>query len=520
MRDKTPDPAPDKPQLDGFTAPYSPLAQEQQRGLGGQNPPINWRDIGKFGENIAQLMKRFTPRGLLPRALLIFVVPVLILQGTIAFIFYDRHWDTVTSRLGYIVAGDIAAVIDLYNQRKLDGMTEANRESLKDFSAAHFGLIMSINYDATLPDNARGPLAVFDAHHRIVGKELRQRLPYPLWVDLYAFPEQADIRVMLPDDLSEPGTGTVLRFLVPIKRISTPTATVLLLWVMGLTVLLSLVAILFLRNQVRPIKQLADAADKFGRGLDPVGFKPSGATEVRTASRAFIRMKQRIERQINQRTDMLAGISHDLKTPLTRLRLELAMLPKSEAVDHMRSDLKDMEGMLRDYLEFARGQADSAAEPTNLATLLDELIKRLAATGKPVSLTIKPEAADGFLNLRPLHIRRSVENLINNGCRYGDKVEVTLARLPHHLEITVDDNGPGIPETLYEEALKPFSRLDEGRNQDADNVGSGLGLAIARDMARAHGGDLILNRSALGGLSATIRLPVDSQTPPAPQSTQ
>ncbi len=495
--------------MDGFTAPHSPLSQEQQRGLGAPNPPLNWRNLNEFGSNIAKLMKQFTPRGLLPRALLIFVIPVILLQGAIAFIFYDRHWDTVTSRLGNLVAGDISAVIDLYNQRTADGMTEANRALVTDFSAANFGLILTITYDATLPEMNGAPLARFDAHHRIIGHELRKRLSYPLWVDLYAFPEQADIRIMLPDDLSDPGTGTVLRFLVPIKRISTPTAQILLLWMMGLTILLTVVAILFLRNQIRPIAQLADAANQFGRGLDPVGFKPSGATEVRTAARAFIRMKQRIERQINQRTDMLAGISHDLKTPLTRLRLELAMLPPSDAINHMRADLQDMEAMLHAYLEFAKGQADTSTEPTDLSALLTDLVSRFDTMGKPVALTIAPDTQGLEVHVRPIHMRRAVENLINNGCRYGDTVAVTLARNGRHLEIIVDDNGPGIPEDKYDEALKPFSRLDESRNQDSDNLGSGLGLAIARDMARAHGGDLILNRSSLGGLRATIRLPVD-----------
>lgn len=187
MARKTDTPPPeDRAGIDGFTAPYSPLSSEQQRGLGAPNPPLNWRNLNELGSNVAKLMKQFTPRGLLPRAMMIFVVPILVLQGAIAFIFYDRHWDTVTSRFGNMVAGDIAAVIDLYNQRNADGMTEANRARLSEYAASHFSLVLSVNYDATLPAYRGGPLARFDAHHRIVGHELRRRLPYPLWVDLYA----------------------------------------------------------------------------------------------------------------------------------------------------------------------------------------------------------------------------------------------------------------------------------------------------------------------------------------------
>lgn len=503
--------------VDGFTAPNSPLASETQRGIGAANPPLNWRDLTKLGSNIAQTIKQFTPRGLLPRALLIFLIPVVTLQAGIAYIFYDRYWELVTERLGGSIAGEIAAVIELYEQGRATEFDDAAQNNLIDFAKRNFGLDVTISFDATLPEADDGPLQTFDAFHRIVGTQLRRQIAYPLWVDLYAVNEQSDIRIAVPDQLSEPGTATIFQFQFSIKRLTTSTGYILLLWMIGLTALLSLIAILFLRNQLRPISQLADAAEKFGRGVDPVGFKPSGATEVRTASHAFIKMRQRIDRQINQRTEMLAGISHDLRTPLTRLRLELAILSQAnpddkQSIDHMRADLSDMESMLNDYLEFARGQFEAASDPINIAEMLEALTDRIATSGKPVNLNITEETRGVILDIREVQIRRSIENLINNGCRYGSQVEVSLILLPHHIEIRIEDNGPGIPPDRYEEALRPFSRLDTSRNQDSDNLGSGLGLAIARDIARAHGGDLILNRAELGGLRAAIRLPLTAQS--------
>jgi two-component system osmolarity sensor histidine kinase EnvZ len=303
----------------------------------------------------------------------------------------------------------------------------------------------------------------------------------------------------------------VLSVLVPRDRVTVSKPDIFILWMVGSSLLLMTIAIIFLRNQVRPIERLARAADSFGKGRAVPDFKPYGATEVRRAAQAFITMRERIERHVAQRTEMLAGVSHDLKTPLTRLKLTLEMMPAGEGQDapndikSMRDDIAEMEHMLDDYLAFARGEGGEDASLTDLSELVRDAASA-AERAKPASQVSVTAPAHVPVSVKRAGMRRVLANLIDNALKHGTKVAVRLTQDERLVEIAVEDNGPGIPEPRREEAFRPFHRLDEGRNLQSG--GSGLGLAIARDIARAHGGDIILSESPLGGLKATVRLPV------------
>lgn len=296
--------------------------------------------------------------------------------------------------------------------------------------------------------------------------------------------------------------GGVLQIYALRDRAFATQGHIFILWMVVATMLLTAVAILFIRNQVRAIERLADAADAFGRGGE-VDFKPHGAREVRQAAMAFLAMKARIQRHIEQRTALLASVSHDLRTPLTRLKLEMALSEPSEQLEAMKGDLSEMEHMIDEYLAFARGEGGEAATRVDLSDLIGGVVAAAARTGATIESRVTPDLA---VDLRPNAFKRALANLIDNAAAHGAQVWVTAApRLTGGVEILIDDDGPGIPEDRYEDAFKPFNRLDESRNQNEKGVG--LGLAIARDMARGLGGDLVLERSPMGGLRAVMRLP-------------
>jgi two-component system osmolarity sensor histidine kinase EnvZ len=308
-----------------------------------------------------------------------------------------------------------------------------------------------------------------------------------------------DIRVEVHDG--------VLRMIVPRERATVSAPDIFILWMVGSSLILLGVAYVFLRNQIKPIERLARAADAFGKGRAVPDFKPYGATEVRRAAEAFLLMRERLDRFLQQRTEMLAGVSHDLKTPLTRIRLQLALLKPSPDIDAMRDDVLQMETMLSEYLDFARGGAGEEASPSDLSRIARQAAERAvyARMAEPRRLIV--EASSPLtIAIKPHAIGRCITNLVDNALKHGRHVFVSLARDERFAEVRVDDDGPGIPEHLREEAFKPFHRLDQGRNLQSGGVG--LGLAIARDVARAHGGDLLLDTSPQGGLRAVVRLPV------------
>ena len=437
----------------------------------------------------ARVLKRRLPTSLWGRSLLIIVLPVLVMQVAVTWAFFDMHWQTVTARLSEGLAGDIAWASESYAADP----TPDNLAVIADRAQRSMSLSVDLREGDVLPrEQEHGPLGVID---RTLEEALKSRLDRPFWFSTTQYPAYVDIRVQQPQG--------VLRVIAPRERAVATQAHIFVVWLLVATVLLMGVAILFIRNQVRAIERLAEAAEAFGRGETRERFKPHGAREVRAAARAFMDMRDRIQRHIDQRTALLASVSHDLRTPLTRLRLELALAPPFKRSAAMQGDLNEMEHMIDEYLAFARGEAGEAAQMVSIAELLDVA----AVDARRAGAAIEVEApADLVASLRPLAVKRALSNLANNAAAHGERVRMIARALPSGgLEIAVEDDGPGIPEEMHEEAFRPFSRLDASRNQN--HKGVGLGLAIARDVARSHGGDITLGRSELGGLRAVIRLP-------------
>ena len=436
-----------------------------------------------------RFLKRRLPTSLWGRSLLIIVLPVLAMQIAVTWVFFDAHWQTVTARLSEGLAGDIAWAVQSYE----DDPTPANMAVIADRAERAMQLSVAFQEDRTLPtETRRGAIGVVE---RVMERALQGRLDRPDWVDTTRYPAYIDIQVQEP--------GGVLRFIAPRERAVATQAHIFVLWLAVATILLMGVAILFIRNQVRSIERLADAAEAFGRGESVPRFKPHGAREVRQAATAFMAMRDRIQRHIDQRTAMLASVSHDLRTPLTRLRLELALAPPFKRQDAMRGDLDEMEHMIDEYLAFARGEAGEDTQTVALADLLGAVAEDARRAGAEVEVEVSPGLT---APLRPLAFKRALTNLAGNAAAHGERVRLSARPLPSGgLEIGVEDDGPGIPEAMYEDAFRPFSRLDDSRNQHRKGVG--LGLAIARDVARGHGGEITLGRSDLGGLKAEIRLP-------------
>ncbi len=435
------------------------------------------------------LIKRQLPSSLFGRSLLIIVLPVALMQIAVTWIFFDAHWQTVTSRLSEGLAGDVAWAVESYQ----DDPRPAALDRLTDRAEQSLSLSIALQPGRSLPVGRRP--ALFAVVDRSLERALSERLDQPFWFDTTRYPAYVDIRVKVPE-------GT-LRILAPRDRAFATQGHIFVLWMTVATILLTTVAILFIRNQVRSIERLAEAAESFGRGIDAPAFKPHGAREVRQAANAFLAMKSRIQRHIDQRTALLASVSHDLRTPLTRLKLELALAPPGSRTVEMKRDLAEMEHMIDEYLAFARGEGGEAVEVVRLLGLIDEVSQGALRAGAEVKVAADPDLT---ASVRPNALKRALSNLVMNAAVHGEHITVSAASRPAGgVEIVVDDDGPGIPEDRYEDAFKAFNRLDESRNQNEKGVG--LGLAIARDVARGHGGDVVLSRSPLGGLRAVVRLP-------------
>ena len=435
-------------------------------------------------------LKRYLPKSLFGRSLLIFVVPVAVMQGLIAWVFFEQHWETVTQRLSEGVAGDVALMTELFEQN--DGDLIAF-EALADSAYRNMQLSVDFREGELLPTSRRS--SFFRTLDRTLRRSLTAAMENPVWFDTTRYPAYVDIRVQTD--------AGVLRFIAVRERVFATTGHIFLLWLFGATAVLSLVSVVFIRNQVKPIRRLADTAKRFGRGEDDGDFKPAGAREVREAAHAFIDMRQSITRHLDQRTSLLAGVSHDLRTPLTRLKLQLALMAEGEERDDAIKDVAEMEHMLEEYLAFARGQVSEETVEADVSELVTETVT--AARRSDPGITLEVEA-DIRANVRPGVLKRGIANLIANACAYGTRCDVSVRGSDRQLEIIVDDDGPGISEDKREEAFKPFSRLDEARNMNREGVG--LGLAIARDVARGHGGDVELSDGPLGGLRAVMRLPL------------
>ena len=438
------------------------------------------------------MLKRFLPRGLFGRSLLIIVMPVVILQGIASYVFFERDLDMTTQRMAVDVAADVALLTAIENN-----YPPKQREQLRDFAAKHLRYDVTFLPGAQVVPPARRPrrISTIDEALDLV---IAEQLGGTRHFETRRFGDAMDIRVEV--------NGGVLRMIVPRARVTVSSPDIFILWMVGSSIVLIGIAVLFLRNQVRPIERLAIAAESFGKGRAVPDFKPYGAREVRSAAQAFLTMRERIERYVQQRTDMLAGVSHDLKTPLTRMKLQLAMMFETADTAALRADIFEMEKMLDEYLQFARGEGGEEAVSADLVWLVRDAADAAARARRGAGRLAVATPDNLMITVKPNALRRCITNLVDNALKHGKQVSVSVHRDDHAVDILVDDDGPGIPEARREEAFRPFHRLDEGRNLQSGGVG--LGLAIARDIARAHGGDLTLHESPMGGLRAALRLPV------------
>ncbi len=438
--------------------------------------------------SLFRFLKPLLPRTLFARTLMIIVTPVILAQLVATFVFFDRHWSTMTNRLTYALAGDIGLVAEEVERNNHPASLMRLRASV----ARHMDLQLEYAPGVTLPAT---PNVWSSPLQSRLEQALRDKLRRPFNVRMTAGPEQVGIEVQLSDG--------VLRVLSPERRIFTPTTEVFIGWMLGSSILLSVIALIFMRNQIRPVRRLAAAAEAFGKGRNVPGFKPEGATEVRQAAKALLQMHNRLRRQITQRTTMLAGISHDLRTPLTRMKLQLAMLPETPANTELRLDVEEMVAMVEAYLAFARGEEGEAVQQVDVNTLLQEVVAKARKLNPQITLSV---AEPIMLPLRRQAISRGLTNLVMNAVRYGTKADIQAVQLDNYVIMTIDDDGPGIPAESREEVFRPFVRLDEARNTATGSVG--LGMTIARDIVRLHGGEISLLDSPIGGLRVHVRLPV------------
>ena len=429
-------------------------------------------------------VKRVLPRSLLGRSLLIILLPLVILQVIAFTIFYGSYLDITSRRLSSAIAGEVAETIQLLHRYPGD----ENRQWI--LSTAYMQLLLPMRFvpDAHLDGprwiNQLGPM------DDDLAAALTTAVRAPFTMDWTSDPRDVWIQVQLPDG--------VLEVQAPRKRLYSSTLYLFVLWLAGSSLLLFTVAAMFMRNQVRAIRRLAAAAEAFGMGREQGPIKPEGAIEVRQAGAAFNRMQARISRFLSQRTEMLAGVSHDLRTPLTRLRLALAMLPQGELaqdVADMTSDVEEMERMIGGYLSFARGEGAEQAQPVDLSLMLGDVAAGARRAGADVAL----ETPSGLtVALRPDAVRRAMTNLVDNARRHAHRIALSAIPQERNVEVLVDDDGPGIAPDRRESVFRPF---------ESGGGGTGLGLTIARDIVRAHGGDIKLEQSPMGGLRARIRLP-------------
>lgn len=427
------------------------------------------------------------PKGLFARSLLIVILPVVLLQSAVAYIFMERHWQLVTQRLSAAVVADIAAVVDSYEK-----FPRETFERVAKIAGERFEMDFKVLPKEPLP--ATLPKPFFSLLDSSLSQELARQIQKPFWIDTIGNSNLVEIRVALDDG--------ILRVIAARNAAYASNSHIFLSWMVGASLVLLAVAIAFLRNQIRPILRLAKAAQDFGKGRE-VEFRPHGAREVRQAAFAFVEMKRRIERAMDQRTTMLNGVSHDLRTILTRFKLSLVMLPQGPDVEALQKDVDEMQRMLEAYLAFARGDGGEQASSTDMRTMLEELKADAERHGHATQVSFSGEP---MVMVRPDAFRRLLTNLIANAQRYGKTIAIEAWREQRFLTIHVDDDGPGIAPEQREDVFRPFYRLDEARNQD--HGGTGLGLAIARDIARAHGGEVTLASSPLGGLRATVRIPL------------
>lgn len=433
-----------------------------------------------------KLLKFFLPNSFYGRFLLILLLPILSISLITMFVFIDRHWESVTNLLADNIGGNVAATMTLLER------PGSHKSEVIHFAKQNFNLIVSFppSQHHSQPKSA----LTLKVGKSFLKKALDRHLSYPYKISLYE--DVVKISVLSPQ-------GTVL-FSMPRKRLLTKATPIFFMWAVGSPIFFFIIAWLFMRNQIRPIRRLSYAADRFGKGREVKHFKPEGSYELRRAGRAFLKMKERLERQISQRTEMLAGVSHDLRTPLTRMELHLALLKESIDVKDLRKDVGEMTKMVESFLAFARGDESEPSQEVDIYVLITDLISAYTPLFKGEIQFIGRKGLK--LELRVQSMKRCLSNLIENAMRFASIITVKAERGEGHIFISIEDDGPGVPQKKRESVFKPFYRLDRSRNLDEGNVG--LGLTIARDAARQQGGNVTLDTSSSGGLKAVVKLPL------------
>lgn len=442
---------------------------------------------------IKRTVKRLLPNTLFGRSLLIIVTPVLLLQIIVSFIFFDRHWSSMSRRLAWAMAGDVNFIVSEIERAP----NQAEIERIIDSASSNLGLRVSLEKSDKPAVPVKKPLLPMRWYsvERTLDNALQEKLRHPFtsrahaegqWYEIIVEAKRGDIRILASE-----------------RRLFSSTTYIFILWMLGSSFVLFTISIVFMRNQIRPIHRLALAAERFGRGEDTPAFKPEGATEVRRAAVAFVEMRDRLRRQIEQRTAMLSGVSHDLRTPLTRMRLQLEMLGNTPDIADLRRDVDEMESMIEGYLSFARGESGEQSERVDLK----EILSRIAAKARRQGFHINENySGDLHVRLRPQAIERALGNLVSNASKYAPHVWVSAYKQSKAIEITVDDDGPGIKESARETVFRPFYRVEASRNKKTGGIG--LGLSIAQDIIHAHGGEIWLEDSNHGGLRVVVRLPL------------
>jgi two-component system osmolarity sensor histidine kinase EnvZ len=452
------------------------------------SPPAEPGAVRAGWRRFARILGQAMPKGLYARSLIIIIAPVVLLQSLVAFVFMERNWEDVTMRLSAATAGDIGAIVDIIDQYP----QEAKFDAVTQLAANRFGLNISVLPLQPLPP--AGPKPFFSQLDRELSRDISRQVGKPFWIDTVARSNVIEVRIQLDHNL--------LVVFAPRSQTYASNAFFFVSAMVATGVALLAIAVIFLRNQIKPILRLTQAVDDFGKGRAVGDFPPRGAREVRQATAAFHLMRERVERQMEQRTTMLSGVSHDLRTILTRLKLELALIEESEDVAALKADVADMDRMIEGYLAFARGDSGEEAVAADVESLLADIVRESKVSGHDTEMAFSGDAA---VRLKPQAFKRCIANLVVNAGRHADHIVVLGVHAGDHLTVTVDDDGPGVPFEEHEAVFKPFYRLDNARN--LDESGTGLGLPIARDIARSHGGDIALSDSPMGGLRVTVTIP-------------
>ena len=435
---------------------------------------------------LSDFLKKILPKRLFYRALLIVAVPVLVLQLIITFVFFDSLWIKTNKGMTRALINEISTFVKVYD----------NEEIIKDELKNTFSLFLDLNIE--LVNNKTFDYQYSERWFSPIDRTLRRELKSnfnlgEFWFNTTNYKELIDIRIKYEDGY--------FKFLVPKDRVSSSSARIFALWITVPAIIMVMISLIFLKNQTRPITNLARAAERFGKGEELEEFRPSGAMEIRQAGHEFEMMRKRILRHLNQRNEMLSGISHDLRTPLTRMKLQIAFIEDKDLANKLAEDINEMEKMLNEYLQFTSSSYIEKNEMFNLSELIDQVVNKY--NNKNIENDLTPRV---YINGRKNLINRCLNNIIDNALKYGGKVKIKLHKKNTNLFITIDDDGPGIPNKEHENVFKPFYKIDKGRADSKSSVG--LGLSIASDIIRSHGGSITLDKSKMNGLSVKIFLPV------------